>query len=210
MARSGPLVAGVISAAAVLAVSCCAAGALVVAWPNKQTKHPARPGDQTSKVVVERAGDGSIQPTTTKPPPGLGQPVRDGKFEFVVTSIECGITRVGDAYLYRDAQGQFCLVRLTVTNIGDWPQMFTAANQHAYNAAGQWYDADSVAGLYLDVNSRAFLEDINPGNSVEATLVFDIPPDGAITKLELHDSMFSFGVTVVVAGDGSTISAGPR
>lgn len=125
--------------------------------------------------------------------------MRDGKFEFVVTSVECGVSRIGGAYVYRDAQGQFCLVRLTVTNIGSQPQMFDASYQRAYNAAGQQYDTDGLAGFYLDEDDRAFLEDINPGNSVKATLVFDIPPGAAIAKLELHDSMFSFGVTVVVA-----------
>lgn len=199
MARNGPLIAGVISAGAVLVVSCCAAGTLVVTLPNRQATSPARPGDQTGKVLVEQADDRSVPPATTKPPPGLGQPVRDGRFEFVVTSVECGVARIGGAYVYRDAQGQFCLVRLTVTNIGSQPQMFDASYQRAYNAAGQQYDTDGLAGFYLDEDDRAFLEDINPGNSVKATLVFDIPPGAAIAKLELHDSMFSFGVTVVVA-----------
>ena len=47
-------------------------------------------------------------------------------------------------------------------------------------------------------NTRAFLEDINPGNSVKGIVVFDIPKDGQIVKLELHDSAFSGGVVVNV------------
>ncbi len=59
------------------------------------------------------------------------------------------------------------------------------------NAAGQKYEADGAAGIHLEEDSRAFLEDINPGNSVNGIVVFDIPKDGQIVKLELHDSAFS-------------------
>jgi hypothetical protein len=34
--------------------------------------------------------------------PGIGDPARDGKFEFVVTEIETGIESVGDEFLGKD------------------------------------------------------------------------------------------------------------
>jgi Domain of unknown function (DUF4352) len=52
--------------------------------------------------------------------------------------------------------------------------------------------------MYLEGDSHAFLEDINPGNSVNGIIVFDIPKDATIVKLELHDSAFSGGVVVNV------------
>ena len=129
---------------------------------------------------------------------GLNQPARDGKFEFTVTKVECGIAQVGGEYLNKKAQGQFCLVHVTVKNIGNEARTFTSSNQSAYNAAGQKYGADGAAGIYLEDDSRAFLEDINPGNSVNGIVVFDIPKDAKIVKLELHDSAFSGGVVVNV------------
>jgi hypothetical protein len=37
-----------------------------------------------------------------------------------------------------------------------------------------------------------------PGNSLTGTVVFDIPVDAVPASLELHDSLFSGGVTVTL------------
>ena len=36
--------------------------------------------------------------------------------------------------------------------------------------------------------------DINPGNSIQVQVAFDVPPGTQPAELELHDSMFSGGV----------------
>jgi hypothetical protein len=91
-----------------------------------------------------------------------------------------------------------CASLITVKWIGNEARTFTSSNQSAYNAAGQKYEAGGAAGIYLAEDSRAFLEDINPGNSVNGIVVFDIPKEAQIVKLELHDSAFSGGVVVNV------------
>lgn len=127
----------------------------------------------------------------------IGEAVRDGKFEFVVKNIECGKSSVGpDQYLTKNAQGQFCLLTLNVKNIGDKQQYFSEGDQKLLNSAGQQYSPDSTATLYHSNNSDVFLAQINPGNSVEGVLVFDIPKDQTPTTAELHDSSFSGGVKV--------------
>ena len=129
---------------------------------------------------------------------GIGTPVRDGKFEFTVKSVTCGKSQVGSEYLNKKAQGQFCLVAVTVKNIGDKAQTFDASPQLAYNNSGQEYKADGEASIYANDNAQTFLQDVNPGNSLTATLVWDIPQGQKLTKLELHDSLFSGGVDVNV------------
>ena len=47
-------------------------------------------------------------------------------------------------------------------------------------------------------DNKTFLEDINPGNSVVGTVVFDVPKGTKVTELELHDSAFSGGVKVAL------------
>jgi Domain of unknown function (DUF4352) len=127
----------------------------------------------------------------------MGDAVRDGKFEFVVSKVDCGKTRLGDTNFGKDAQGQFCVVNVKVENIGREAQTLDASSQYLYGSGGQRFDADTEAALYLGVNqTRTFLEDINPGNSVNGILVFDIPKNEKPTKIELHDSPFSGGVTV--------------
>lgn len=140
-------------------------------------------------------GDTGSDDTPAAVSVGLNQPARDGKFEFTVTKVQCGVAEIGSEFLNKKAQGQFCKVSITVKNIGDEARTFTSANQYAYNAAKQKYDADGAAGMYLE-ESNAFLEDINPGNSVNGIVIFDIPKGAKIVKLELHDSAFSGGVVV--------------
>jgi hypothetical protein len=149
--------------------------------------------------AADKATNGSgTNPGRNAAAVGLNQPARDGKFEFTVTKLECGIDQIGDTLLNKKAQGQFCKVHVTVKNIGNEARTFDASNQYAYNAAGQKYDADGAAGLYLGDDGKAFLEQINPGNSVNGIVVFDVPKDAKIAKVELHDSGFSGGVVVNV------------
>ena len=128
----------------------------------------------------------------------LGQPARDGKFEFTVTKVQCGIKHVGSKLTGEDAQGQFCLVTITVKNIGNEARTFTAGNQKAHGAGGVEYSPDTLASLDANGDTKAFLNDINPGNSVTAVVAFDIPADAKLVSVELHDSAFSGGVTVAV------------
>ncbi|MET7709890.1 DUF4352 domain-containing protein [Micromonospora sp. NPDC005413] len=143
----------------------------------------------------EGAAKGEDKPKTAK----IGQPARDGKFEFTVKSSKCGVAKVGSAPLDQKAQGQFCLVTLNVKNIGKEAQMFDGSSQKAYAADGTEYSADTGAAIYANKNAETFLNDINPGNQVNGVVVFDIPKNVKLTKLELHDSMFSGGVTVALS-----------
>ena len=126
----------------------------------------------------------------------IGEPVRDGKFEFTVRSVKCGVSQVGEEPLTQTAQGQFCLVTMTVKNIGDKPQTFSDSDQKGFGADGKEFKTDTTAGLYANNNADVFLNDINPGNQVTGVVVYDIPQNGKLAKLELHDSPFSGGATV--------------
>ncbi len=125
----------------------------------------------------------------------IGTPVRDGKFEFTVTSLEPGVEHIGSDGFGVDAQGQFLLVHVTVTNIGDEAQYFDGSSQDLTDTEGRTHSADSSAAIYLD-DSNSFLNQINPGNSVDGVVVFDIPVGAVPASIELHDSAWSGGVTV--------------
>lgn len=93
------------------------------------------------------------------------------------------------------AQGQFCVATVKVTNIGTEAQMFDASSQKALNGDVK-LDADSGASIYVNENGESFIENVNPGNSITAKVVFDVPKGTNLTTLELHDSPFSGGVVV--------------
>lgn len=162
----------------------------------------ASTGPGTAGTDERPAGgdDPAEQPAEQQPAPapaGIGTPVRDGKFEFTVTSVEAGVARVGSDVLGQDAQGQYVLVHMTVTNTGDEAQYFDGSSQKAFDAQDREFSADTTAAVYLgDANS--FLNQINPGITVEGTVVFDVPADATLTRLTLHDSPFSGGVDVTL------------
>jgi hypothetical protein len=130
--------------------------------------------------------------------PGLNDPARDGKFEFTVTRVKCGATKVGSSLLGEKAQGQYCLITLRVKNIGKEAQSFADSAQKAYDGKKVEYSVDSAAGIYVNTDNQVLFQDINPGNTVTGTLVFDVPKGTKLTSLELHDSIFSGGIQVAL------------
>lgn len=128
----------------------------------------------------------------------IGEPARDGKFEFTVTSIKCGEKSVGDQYLNEKAQGEFCRLSLSIKNIGDEAQSLLSSDQKLLNAEGQQFAADDTATIYASSGNSGstWFDQINPGNSVKGDILFDVPAGAKITTAELHDSSFSGGVKV--------------
>jgi Domain of unknown function (DUF4352) len=152
-------------------------------------------GTATDEPSATTAGTRTTEAPAQEAAAGIGDPVRDGKFEFTVSKIECGKSRIGSVDFGAKAQGQFCLAYMKVENIGKEAQTLDASSQYMYGSAGQRFDADTEAAIYLD-DSQTFLEQINPGNAVNGIVVFDIPKNAEPASLQLHDSPFSGGATV--------------
>ena len=129
--------------------------------------------------------------------PGIGQPAADGKFSFVVSGVDCSATELGDQYFGTKAQGQFCIVSVAVTNVGNKAQSFLGDNASLFNAQGQEFSADNEAAIYLE-DSSSLYEDVNPGNTLNSKVVFDVPAGTTPTEIELHDSAFSGGVKIAL------------
>jgi hypothetical protein len=128
----------------------------------------------------------------------IGEEARDGQFAFVVDDFECvGDTIAAENEFVDDAQaqGQFCLLTLTVENIGDQEQSLFASNQYLYDAEERRFSASSDFDVIMAMDTPVY-DSINPGNSISGTLVFDIPEGADIEFAELHDSAFSGGVLV--------------
>lgn len=158
--------------------------------PTASAKAISKADSKTSAKATDK------QPTKAASAAGIGDKVRDGSFEFTVKTVTCGVQQVGDSYLNKKAQGQFCVISLKVTNIGDDSSVFNDSDQKLINSRQQTFSTDSEAAIYLD-DSNSFLEEINPGNSVTGKIVFDIPKNAKPETLELHDDrLFSGGAEV--------------
>jgi Domain of unknown function (DUF4352) len=163
-------------------------------------EEPEAPAAEVAPAEEEAAPPEEQAPEPeAAPAAGIGTPVRDGQFEFVVTGIENVGTEIGDPqFMSETAQGEYLIVRVDITNIGDEPRMFDASTQYLYDAESSRYDASSDAYL-LDDFDKAFLEEINPGNTVTAApLLYDVPSGFVPASIELHDSLLSGGVTVTL------------
>jgi hypothetical protein len=127
---------------------------------------------------------------------GLNQPVRDGKFQFTVTGVDCSQNTLGTDPITTKANGTFCVVSMTVQNIGNQAQTLDATSQYGYDSQNRKYSTDTSAEIYLPNTGGALFNQLNPGSSVTGQIVYDVPGGTKLTKLELHDSAFSGGVDV--------------
>lgn len=148
---------------------------------------------------VETGAPASDTPTAEAPPgdsgetvPGIGDEVRDGKFAFVVTGVESpGAEYNPDDSIVDEATGTWFIVGIDVTNIGDEEQTFSAGNQKLV------WEGKELSATDFAWHGTNF-EDVNPGLTVGATVMFDVPDtfpvDGSGATLVLHDSSLSGGV----------------
>lgn len=187
-------------------IVCSAIGlALCIMWTvafgqaANELDNAADAANSASQEVAGQQDAGEQEAATA----GIGEPVSDGMFEFTVTDVETGIQHVGGEYVGTDAQGQFVIVHVTVHNTGDEPRMLSMSSQKLYDDQGRTFEASSGAAVMALPESDAFLNNINPGNSVQAQLLFDVPEDVQLGSVELHDGMMSGGVTVSLTGAGA-------
>jgi eukaryotic-like serine/threonine-protein kinase len=127
--------------------------------------------------------------------PRLGDPVRDGQFEFVVRAVDCGAQSVGPDFAHKPALEQFCLVRLEVENTGREGRTFGGGQQFLFDDGGNRHDPDLDATVRHG-DGRLLSTHLNPGQRLEGTLVYDVPDGIVLDRVELHDAPFSGGVSV--------------
>ncbi len=151
--------------------------------------------DEPSTSNVGNATTTRVTTTTTTAPKqaGIGDIVRDGRFQFVVTGVEQPGKIIEDGLLSYEAIGTWFAVRLHVVNVGNEAQTFFASDQklmygsRTYGAEGYtWTGYGSV--------------ELNPGLEIDTGILFDVPEsfpkDGLGTMLQFHDSVFSGGIEV--------------
>ncbi|MFE7747163.1 protein kinase [Nocardia sp. NPDC057455] len=150
-----------------------------------------------SAVAVENPGppgdDRASDPAAVAP---VGSPVRDGKFEFVVTKVDAGVARIG----LQRAAGSFLIVTLAVRNISDETKWFLPMGQRLLDAQNTPFDHNATATMWQNTQQRlGYSFELRPGQSATTQLVFDLPRAATPDHLELHDFVLSGGVRVHIA-----------
>lgn len=171
------------------------------AVPAASTKATKAPADKAP--AKEKAEDATEEDKAEKAPAapetaGIGDMVVAEDWEFTVTKFTCGKAKVGDEYLNKKAQGQYCLLNITVKNNGSKEENLSGDNQKLFDADGREFSSDSEASIYNDSDSALFFEGINPGNSAKGTVIFDVPKDAKIIKTELVGGFLGMGDVATV------------
>lgn len=149
---------------------------------NDEAPVAAVPADSSSSAPSEPAANKTKEPTKTKEPAapaaaGIGDKVVAGDWDFTVTKFKCGTKKIGSEYANQKAQGQFCLMNVSVKNNGKEAETLDGSNQKLLDAEGREFSSDGTASIYADPDSNLFLEQINPGNTKKGLVVFDVPTD---------------------------------
>jgi hypothetical protein len=130
-------------------------------------------------------------------PARLGDPVRDGQFEFVVRAVDCGSRSVGEGFGEHTALGQFCLVSFRVENTGTEGRTVGGGQQYLFDRDGSRHDPD-LAATMANGGGRLWSTHLNPGQRLAGTLVYDVPQGAVPARIELHDAPFSGGASVAL------------
>ncbi|WP_045876829.1 serine/threonine-protein kinase [Pseudofrankia sp. DC12] len=166
--------------------------ALVILGALAITLIALNPGDSSEP--------GSALPPSRTPTPTATGPnshvYTDGSLQFQVQSLRCGVQKIG--IIPRKPDGQYCLVKINVRNIGNSSRTLVANQQFMYDQDGGRHQAYSSFESRLYYPFDSLWNKIEPDAQVSGTLIFDIPVDTAPTRLELHDGLLGQGAQIPI------------
>ncbi|RUQ98186.1 DUF4352 domain-containing protein [Labedella endophytica] len=119
--------------------------------------------------------------------------VNDDGVSFTVTGMTCGLASAGEAPFDADASGEFCEVKLSVSNGSSEPISISGGDVKGFIGESS-YEADTLTSSFGD---DIYLADVNPGLSTEGVLYFDVPAGQQLELVELS-TLFGFGDGVIV------------
>jgi hypothetical protein len=147
---------------------------------------PTTSSDNGSSSETETASESPTVPSSS------GSQASDGGLTFAVTGVETAPSvKYQDAPVEKTAQGEFLIVHLNVLNSSDQPATYLGTLQKL-KAGGTTYSIDDEATFYLNGG----LAELNPSDSADVAIAFDVPPGTTPESLEVHGDPVSAGVDV--------------
>ncbi|MFL1432959.1 MULTISPECIES: DUF4352 domain-containing protein [unclassified Nocardiopsis] len=126
---------------------------------------------------------------------GVGEPGTIGQWEVTVNGTETAATYGDEEFMQEEAQGEFVIVDMTVSNTGTEATTFDESGVTLIDGEGNSHSAGSMMS-----EDSLFLEQINPGNEASGDVVFDVPEGTEPASLEVED-MLSFEEPLVISLD---------
>ncbi|WP_150239582.1 DUF4352 domain-containing protein [Nocardiopsis quinghaiensis] len=125
---------------------------------------------------------------------GVGEPGTVSQWQVTVNGIETAST-YGGQFSQEQAQGEFRIVNMTVENTGSEATVFDSSAISLVDGEGNEYSSNTMLE-----DESLFLEQINPGNQVSGTVVFDVPEGTEVTEIRVED-MWSFEEPLVIRAE---------
>lgn len=167
-------------------IAVIAIGAALKGGGNDAASSNDKPAGSSEQAAnSEEAGEATV-----------GEAITAGDLSVTVTDVETGLKRIGDANFGSDAQGQYVKVSVSVTNNGKEATYFTESDQHLIDDQDRQHST-SGDSMYLG-NESVLFEQINPGNTVNGIMLFDIPADATVKAIDIDTGLFSNPVRVTV------------
>lgn len=167
-------------------------------------------------VASSDRGRPEAEPVPMAPLPTVwpGDATRDGELGLAVVGVDCGRDTVGRPPRAVRAQGVFCLMTIEVRNLGSTPRWFRPDAQWAFSS-GSSFAGDPEASRAASFGALAYQSPLAPGEiRAGMVVVFEVPPETQLTRLELHESAGSRGVVVQLypfrSGKGASYAGLPR
>lgn len=180
---------GVSAVVALLIVLGCLWGVFRLADTAGSGSDAAQPGPSTAA-----AAPASKVPSKKPSPVGT-----DGGVRFTVTGFECGVPRIGEWPIVKDAAGEYCLVKVRVENLGTGGTRIWQGSQRLRDTDGADHKPDDWSWLY-NAETRPLYGEIKAGRPVDGTLVFDVPKGLKFDVLIVKQQPLSDGTVIHLPG----------
>jgi hypothetical protein len=122
----------------------------------------------TEEPTVERGSGGAVKGKVAT----VGDRVTLKGTTYKVTKVRTA-GAVGESFTRTQANGQFVLVNISLTNRKDEPATILSENLKLIGGNGKQYTTSDDA--LLSVDKPLLLEEIQPDNTEKGTLVYDLP-----------------------------------
>jgi hypothetical protein len=137
-------------------------------------------------------------PAASPAPGEIPEQSIDLHFAITLQSLSCGHDNLAPAApRVHPEKGQFCLAKLTFTNITTSTVWFSLSTwlQRAYTSdgVGRWGDMRASEAVN---RANPFMKRVPANAAVSGTVVFDIPKSVTITRLHIRESILSGGIDI--------------
>ncbi len=123
----------------------------------------------------------------------IGDTVEDKDIAFTVTKVTTAKT-LGSSYSKKNAQGTFYVVAIKIANNSNETSTIDSSQFQVIDNQKRTFDRSSEGQIASGFD--LFLQQIQPGLSVNANIVFDLPDDAKELQLVVKGSYFSTGAKI--------------